>query len=68
MRWMHIDRRTSKSRMGIGIEEEFILQKPLFTLNTYNEQQVIMEISKIDAKAVMMIRIAEVCIWVTNYL
>jgi len=41
MRWMHIDRRTSKSRMGIGIEEEFILQKPLFTLYTYNEQQVI---------------------------
>ncbi|XP_004674691.1 PREDICTED: coiled-coil domain-containing protein 148 [Condylura cristata] len=33
----------SKARMGIGIEieEEFILQKPLFTLNTYNEQQII---------------------------
>ncbi|XP_054555719.1 coiled-coil domain-containing protein 148 isoform X3 [Talpa occidentalis] len=29
----------SKARMGIGTEEEFILQKPLFTLNTYNEQQ-----------------------------
>ncbi|XP_019492432.1 PREDICTED: coiled-coil domain-containing protein 148 isoform X3 [Hipposideros armiger] len=31
----------SKARMGIGIEEEFVLQKPLFTLNTYNEQQII---------------------------
>ncbi|KAI5220281.1 hypothetical protein MUG91_G24n51 [Manis pentadactyla] len=29
-----------KARMGIGTEE-FILQKPLFTLNTYNEQQII---------------------------
>lgn len=65
---MMSDTVASKARMGIGTEEEFILQKPLFTLNTYNEQQVIMEISKIDAKAVMMIRIAEVCIWVTNYL
>ena len=65
---MMSDTVASKARMGIGTEEEFILQKPLFTLNTYNEQQVIMEISKIDAKAVMMIRTAEVCIWVTNYL
>ncbi|KAM5280354.1 coiled-coil domain-containing protein 148 [Ctenodactylus gundi] len=31
----------SKARMGIEMEEEFILQKPLFTLNTYNEQQII---------------------------
>ncbi|XP_077010016.1 coiled-coil domain-containing protein 148 isoform X2 [Tamandua tetradactyla] len=31
----------SKAKMGIGIEEEFILQKPLFTLTTYNEQQII---------------------------
>lgn len=30
-----------KARMGIGTEEEFILQKPLFTLNTYSEQQII---------------------------
>lgn len=58
---MMSDTVASKARMGIGTEE-FILQKPLFTLNTYNEQQVIMEISKIDAKAMMMIRIVEVCI------
>ncbi|XP_006872107.1 PREDICTED: coiled-coil domain-containing protein 148 [Chrysochloris asiatica] len=30
-----------KARMGFGTEEEFVLQKPLFTLNTYNEQQII---------------------------
>ncbi|XP_073926962.1 coiled-coil domain-containing protein 148 isoform X2 [Castor canadensis] len=30
-----------KARMGIDSEQEFILQKPLFTLNTYNEQQII---------------------------
>ncbi|KAM5325349.1 coiled-coil domain-containing protein 148 isoform 2-T4 [Glossophaga mutica] len=36
---MMSDTMASKARMGIGIEEEFILQKPLFTLNTYNEQQ-----------------------------
>ncbi|XP_032494535.1 coiled-coil domain-containing protein 148 isoform X3 [Phocoena sinus] len=38
---MMSDTVASKARMGIGIEEEFILQKPLFTLNTYNEQQII---------------------------
>lgn len=54
---MMSDTMASKARMGIGIEE-FILQKPLFTLNTYNEQQVIMEIIMIDTKA--MIRIVEV--------
>ncbi|XP_064370592.1 coiled-coil domain-containing protein 148 isoform X4 [Dromaius novaehollandiae] len=31
----------SKARMGIGTEEEFVLQKPLFKLHTYNEQQII---------------------------
>ncbi|XP_045637410.1 coiled-coil domain-containing protein 148 isoform X2 [Ursus americanus] len=36
---MMSDTTASKARMGIGIEEEFILQKPLFTLNTYNEYQ-----------------------------
>ncbi|XP_058907544.2 coiled-coil domain-containing protein 148 isoform X2 [Kogia breviceps] len=36
---MMSDTMASKARMGIGIKEEFILQKPLFTLNTYNEQQ-----------------------------
>ncbi|XP_040331085.1 coiled-coil domain-containing protein 148 [Herpailurus yagouaroundi] len=35
------DTMASKARMGIGTEEEFILQKPLFTLNTYNEYQII---------------------------
>ncbi|KAM9664389.1 coiled-coil domain-containing protein 148 [Trichechus inunguis] len=37
---MMSDTVASKARMRIGIEE-FILQKPLFTLNTYNEQQII---------------------------
>lgn len=58
---MMSDTMASKARMGIGIEEEFILQKPLFTLNTYNEQQVIMGISMLDTKVIMMIRIVEVC-------
>ncbi|XP_062434757.1 coiled-coil domain-containing protein 148 isoform X1 [Rhea pennata] len=31
----------SKARMGIGIKEDFVLQKPLFKLHTYNEQQII---------------------------
>lgn len=31
----------SKARMGIGTKEEFDIQKPLFQLHTYNEQQVI---------------------------
>ncbi|NXW06514.1 CC148 protein, partial [Fregetta grallaria] len=31
----------SKARMGIGIKEEFDLQKPLFKLHTYSEQQII---------------------------
>ncbi|XP_049629082.1 coiled-coil domain-containing protein 148 [Suncus etruscus] len=38
---MMSDTKASKARMGIGTEEEFILQKPLFSLNTYNEQQII---------------------------
>ncbi|XP_053451239.1 coiled-coil domain-containing protein 148-like [Nycticebus coucang] len=38
---MMSDTKASKARMGIETEEEFILQKPLFTLNTYNEQQII---------------------------
>uniref|UniRef100_A0A8C8Y2Q3 Coiled-coil domain containing 148 n=1 Tax=Panthera leo TaxID=9689 RepID=A0A8C8Y2Q3_PANLE len=38
---MMSDTMASKARMGIGTEEEFILQKPLFTLNTYNEYQII---------------------------
>ncbi|XP_040601321.1 coiled-coil domain-containing protein 148 isoform X2 [Mesocricetus auratus] len=29
-----------KARMGTGSEDEFILQKPLFTLTTYNEKQI----------------------------
>ncbi|XP_075613517.1 coiled-coil domain-containing protein 148 isoform X2 [Balearica regulorum gibbericeps] len=31
----------SKARMGIGTREEFDLQKPLFKLHTYSEQQII---------------------------
>ncbi|XP_074001832.1 coiled-coil domain-containing protein 148 [Numenius arquata] len=31
----------SKARMGIGTNEEFDLQKPLFQLHTYSEQQIV---------------------------
>ncbi|XP_032848569.2 coiled-coil domain-containing protein 148 isoform X3 [Tyto alba] len=31
----------SKARMGIGTEEEFDLQKPLFKLHTYRDEQII---------------------------
>ncbi|XP_077617099.1 coiled-coil domain-containing protein 148 isoform X2 [Crocuta crocuta] len=37
---MMSDTTASRARMGIGTEEEFVLQKPLFTLNTYNEYQI----------------------------
>ncbi|XP_029423880.1 coiled-coil domain-containing protein 148 isoform X2 [Nannospalax galili] len=30
-----------KARVGMEMKEEFILKKPLFTLTTYNEQQII---------------------------
>lgn len=30
----------SKARVGVGAREEFGLQKPLFALHTYSEQQV----------------------------
>ncbi|XP_035421940.1 coiled-coil domain-containing protein 148 isoform X3 [Cygnus atratus] len=32
---------TSKARMGIGTKEEFVLQKPLFKLHTFSEEQII---------------------------
>ncbi|XP_072468155.1 coiled-coil domain-containing protein 148 [Notamacropus eugenii] len=38
---MMADTLASKARMGIGTEEEFVLQKPLFKLNTYTEPQII---------------------------
>ncbi|XP_050825202.1 coiled-coil domain-containing protein 148 isoform X3 [Gopherus flavomarginatus] len=39
---MMADTVASKGKMGIGTEEEeCVLQRPLFTLNTYNEQQII---------------------------
>ncbi|XP_019335845.1 coiled-coil domain-containing protein 148 isoform X1 [Alligator mississippiensis] len=38
---MMADTVASKARMGIGTEEEFILQRPLFKLHTYSEQQII---------------------------
>ncbi|XP_066855194.1 coiled-coil domain-containing protein 148 isoform X7 [Anser cygnoides] len=31
----------SKARMGIGTKEEFVLQKPLFKLHTFSEEQII---------------------------
>ncbi|XP_073503238.1 coiled-coil domain-containing protein 148 isoform X3 [Phyllobates terribilis] len=37
---MMSDTQAWKARLGIGIEEEIVLQKPLFDLFTYNEQQV----------------------------
>ncbi|XP_058520494.1 coiled-coil domain-containing protein 148 isoform X2 [Ochotona princeps] len=38
---MMSDTIASKARMDAEMEEEFILQKPLFSLNTYSEQQII---------------------------
>ncbi|KAM6129606.1 coiled-coil domain-containing protein 148 [Pterocles gutturalis] len=38
---MVADTVASKARMGIGTMEEFDLQKPLFKLHTYSEQQII---------------------------
>ncbi|XP_051842303.1 coiled-coil domain-containing protein 148 [Antechinus flavipes] len=38
---MMADTLASKAKMGIGTEEEFVLQKPLFKLNTYTEPQII---------------------------
>ncbi|XP_078003148.1 coiled-coil domain-containing protein 148 [Phascolarctos cinereus] len=38
---MMADTLASKARMAIGTEEEFVLQKPLFKLNTYTEPQII---------------------------
>uniref|UniRef100_H3AX29 Coiled-coil domain containing 148 n=1 Tax=Latimeria chalumnae TaxID=7897 RepID=H3AX29_LATCH len=35
------DTKASKARLRIGMQEEFVLQRPLFNLNTYNEKQVI---------------------------
>lgn len=37
---MVADTVASKARMGIGTEEEFILQKPLFVLHTFSAEQV----------------------------
>ncbi|XP_048339280.1 coiled-coil domain-containing protein 148 isoform X2 [Sphaerodactylus townsendi] len=38
---MMADTVASKARMGIGTEEEFILQKPLFELHTFTNEQII---------------------------
>ncbi|XP_072197224.1 coiled-coil domain-containing protein 148 isoform X1 [Excalfactoria chinensis] len=38
---MVADTAASKARMGIGTTEEFVLQKPLFQLQTYSEEQII---------------------------
>ncbi|CAH2305574.1 Hypothetical predicted protein [Pelobates cultripes] len=38
---MMSDTKAFKARMGIGTEEEVVLQKPLFTIHTYNSQQII---------------------------
>nr|XP_006126902.1 coiled-coil domain-containing protein 148 isoform X1 [Pelodiscus sinensis] len=38
---MMADTVASKAKVGIGSEEEFVLHRPLFTLNTYSEQQII---------------------------
>ncbi|POI35401.1 hypothetical protein CIB84_000848 [Bambusicola thoracicus] len=35
------DTAASKARMGVGTTEEFVLQKPLFQLQTYSEEQII---------------------------
>ncbi|EMP38741.1 hypothetical protein UY3_04060 [Chelonia mydas] len=38
---MMADTVASKAKMGIGTEEECVLQRPLFTLRTYSEEQII---------------------------
>ncbi|XP_061464705.1 coiled-coil domain-containing protein 148 isoform X2 [Rhineura floridana] len=38
---MMADTVASKARMGIGTEEEFVLQKPLFELHTFTNEQII---------------------------
>uniref|UniRef100_A0A8C3T0L0 Coiled-coil domain containing 148 n=1 Tax=Chelydra serpentina TaxID=8475 RepID=A0A8C3T0L0_CHESE len=38
---MMADTVASKAKMGIGTEEECVLQRPLFTLHTYSEEQII---------------------------
>uniref|UniRef100_A0A8D0HPA7 Coiled-coil domain containing 148 n=1 Tax=Sphenodon punctatus TaxID=8508 RepID=A0A8D0HPA7_SPHPU len=38
---MIADTMASKARMGIGTEDEFVLQRPLFELHTYTDQQII---------------------------
>ncbi|XP_069841203.1 coiled-coil domain-containing protein 148 isoform X2 [Dendropsophus ebraccatus] len=38
---MMSDTKAWKARLGIGTEEEIVLQKPLFDLHTYTEQQII---------------------------
>ncbi|XP_020656824.3 coiled-coil domain-containing protein 148 isoform X1 [Pogona vitticeps] len=38
---MMADTVASKARMGIGTEEEFFLQKPLFELHTFSAEQII---------------------------
>uniref|UniRef100_A0A8C8R893 Coiled-coil domain containing 148 n=1 Tax=Pelusios castaneus TaxID=367368 RepID=A0A8C8R893_9SAUR len=38
---MMADTVASKAKMGIGTEEEFVLQRSLFALHTYSEQQII---------------------------
>lgn len=53
-----------KARTDPEHEDEFLLQKPLFTLTTYNEQQVIRGISRIGAKSMLRVRRpAEVGAW-----
>ncbi|KAM5152196.1 coiled-coil domain-containing protein 148 [Mantella aurantiaca] len=38
---MMSDTKSWKARMGIGTEEEVVIQKPLFELHTYNEKQIV---------------------------
>lgn len=53
---MMSDTMASKARMDTEMQEEFILQKPLFSLNTYSEKQVIMGIHITDRKTTVMLR------------
>ncbi|RXM31540.1 Coiled-coil domain-containing protein 148 [Acipenser ruthenus] len=38
---MMSDTEASKARLGIGADEEFVLQRPLFNLHTYSENQIV---------------------------
>ncbi|KAG9477214.1 hypothetical protein GDO78_002554 [Eleutherodactylus coqui] len=59
---MMSDTKAWKARLGIGAEEEIVLQKPLFDLHTFNEQQIIC-----DPRIRVEIALREAGLHNTNY-